>query len=170
MTMLLTPEAVAALLTNLFGKRVAARKTGPLPPDAVKQSVVAIYAKDDGATGAIAIADLKLAAFAGAALAMIPPGYAAEVAETGKFPENILENFSEILNIGSRWFNSPRTPHVVLRDVLFRPQAFAPDVGALLRAPGYRVDLVLTIPGYGEGNLTLLAAGLSPPGGTPKPG
>lgn len=158
MAMLLTPEAVANLMTNLFGKKVTAKKTAPLAPEEVKRSVVAVYVRDDGSAGALAIADLPLVAFAGAALALIPPGFAREVAATGKLPDNIHENFAEILNVGSRWFNSPRTPHVTLRDLMYKPQAFAADVGAILASPGPRLDVEVSVPGYGEGKLTLLAA------------
>jgi hypothetical protein len=166
MVLLLTTESVANLMSNLFGKKVAARRTAPLAAEDVKKSVVATYVRDDGAAGALAIADIPLVAYAGAALALIPPGYAREVAGSGQLPENIFENFHEILNIGSRWFNSPRTPHVTLKDVMYKPQAFAQDVGAILRNPGPRLDVEVSIPGYGDGKLTLIAGG---PSAAPAP-
>ena len=157
--MIMTPSAVSAMMTSLFGKKVAVKKTTPMDPAEVGKSMLATYLRDDGSVGALCIADVPLVAYAGAGLTMLPVGYAKEMAKTGELAENVQDNFGEILNIASRLFNSPRTPHVTLSEVKLKPVLVPPEVGAVISKPAHRVDLELSIPGYGDGRMTLIAAG-----------
>ena len=67
------PESVQKILTQLLGKAVTVKKipTGQVNTD--KPGVVADYVFDTGNTGALALCDLGMANFAGAALMLLPP-------------------------------------------------------------------------------------------------
>lgn len=144
------PDDVGRLLTGLFGKPVRATRV----PDAVAGPVIAVYGGDGGAAGAAVACELPLAAALGAALAMIPPGAAAEAARSGSIPDHLAENLHEVLNVGSRLFNSGSTPRIGLRSVLEPGIDVPEDVADLLRAPAGEVRLVVAVPGYPEGKLT----------------
>ena len=77
---------------------------------------------------------------------------------TNKLPESIYENFKEVVNIvGGTLFNSPETPHLVLRDVFVCPDRLSSELRSLLMEPVNGLFLDVTIEDYGDGKMTMLA-------------
>jgi len=153
----LLPSAddVSRLLNGLLGKSVNVKKGTPVSPDKVKASV-ALYRDASGALGAVCVSDLVVAAGAGAALALVPAGVAADSAKEGVLPANLAENWREVLNVASSWFNVAGS-HVSLREVLQPADAVPDDAKALLAKPPTRADFEVEIAGYGSGHMTLVS-------------
>lgn len=151
-----TPEAYGRLLTELLGKKVAIKKaTAVMGPTEVRG--VAPYVDTGKLVHYAAAADGAFIAGIGAALAMIPPNVAADAVRGPKLPENLVENAYEVLNIGASVFNDIEgTPiHVKISKLMTTP---IPDevIGKLGKAPA-RVDLVVGVPGYPDGKVSLFA-------------
>ena len=70
---------------------------------------------------------------------------------------DLLEFLHEVVNVTSRLFNSPSTPHVRLRDHVVVPGDVNEDIAQLALDPRVRHDWSVEIEGYGQGTVTLLA-------------
>jgi hypothetical protein len=156
-----TPVPVRAalrdLLTDLLGctARVA---DGPRQTlTAERPAVLAVYRRDDGTVAAAAVSDQDLAVRAGAAIGMMPLDDALPAATAEGLEGDVAEFFHEVVNVMAKLLNSPTLPHVVLREVLPLPGTVPADVAALVTQPGQRSDYRVTLDGYGEGTVTLLA-------------
>jgi len=149
-------EIVGQLLGALLGDGVTAKNASPLDLRAAASAWIGVYAADDGTLQLLIVSDLSLAANAGAALSMIPAGVAKDSVRSGTLPENIKDNFGEILNILGGSFNAPGRPHVIFQKLYPSGPNLPPPVAAVLAQPGERLDLEIAIAGYGSGKATLL--------------
>ena len=153
-----TQDSIKRVLSDLFNRPVVVTRNPPLIRQATEKFAVALYTKEGGATGVVGLADMALAAFAGAALTMIPAPMAERQADTGQLDDMVFENFKEIMNILASQFNAANTAHVKLGDVLRLPKDKLPaELEAQLRKPFARLDFIVQIPNYGKGRLTFLA-------------
>lgn len=145
------------LMRDLVGQAVTVRPGAPLSLDTSRPCYLAGYRFDAGDAAAMAVADLTLAAAAGAAIGMMPPKETfAEVEEAGGLEGDLLEFFHEVVNVAARLLNSPSTPHVVLRSLDPVPGEVPEDLASIATTPSVRHDWTVTIEGYGEGKLALL--------------
>ena len=145
------------LLRDLVMQPVTVRPGPPLELREERPSYLAGYRFDAGEAAAMAVADLTLAAAAGAAIGMMPPKETlAEVQEAGQLEGDLLEFFHEVVNVAARLLNSPTTPHVVLRSLDPVPGQVAEDLAAIATTPSIRHDWTVTIEGYGEGRLVFI--------------
>ncbi|MCA9152711.1 MAG: hypothetical protein KDA92_25580 [Planctomycetales bacterium] len=150
-----TPEQVNKIVIGLFGDDALVKKaTGPIDTNNV---VVAKYADSDHGLHRLVVCDLAFANNAGAALTMISPGVVADAIKAKEVPENIFDNFREVLNIFVNLFSDTARGRLVL-DGVDAPTATADEATATaLKAPVERADFEVTVPRYGSGRLTLLA-------------
>jgi hypothetical protein len=151
---------LAALLSDLLGKRTDVQKGPPVGTGPKDKVVVGAYLRDDGAVAALLACDLALAAQVGASLALIPPKVAADAIKAGQLPENLGENFGEVLNVAGGALNAAGAPHVAYRGMHQLPPPPPPEVAALLKQPAARLDLTLNVAGYGPGRLSILVGAL----------
>lgn len=151
-------EGVRDLLKDLVGTGVAVDKTTPLVFDDEDniRGVIAEYIDDDDALVALCLADHPFACFSGAALSMIPAAAAKESIRRNELPDNLLDNYSEVVNIISRLLNSSRSPHLRLGRVHVIPGDLPEAVVKAMAMPSMRRDFAATISGYGSGNVSLL--------------
>jgi hypothetical protein len=91
-----TPDAVVKMLESLLGRDVFVSAGGP-----ADAAWVGRYITRAGELAAVGIADMRLVAFAGSTLSMVPPGTAQAVANDGDLTEAMVENFHEILNVAA---------------------------------------------------------------------
>ncbi|HMO10410.1 MAG TPA: hypothetical protein PKB06_02640 [Actinotalea sp.] len=153
-----TTLAVRELLEGMFGRDVDGKTgSGAVNPAAAPGAMVGVYTDDKLATRAIVIADLPLAAYGGAALALIPVRQAEEAIEAGLLPEALSENFGEVLNVAASWFNVEGAPHVKLYGTFQPGEVLPPDIQKWVLAFVRRLDLELAVAGYGSGRLSILA-------------
>jgi hypothetical protein len=155
------PETVASVLTDLLGKEVRVKLGKPFALRPGSPIIFSVFRNDQGQSASVMTCDLLLAAYTGAALALISTGVEQEVMKMRKLPDNLFENFREVVNIvGGTLFNSPTTPHLVLCDVLTSPGSVPAELKPVLTDPASWLFIDVSIEDYGNGKMTLLAASI----------
>ncbi|MBN1824885.1 MAG: hypothetical protein JW958_01380 [Candidatus Eisenbacteria bacterium] len=147
-------QAVSRIFTDLLGKSVNAGPGSPFDPSS-GPGVIGLYSSGDEVVAAFA-SDVTVAAGAGAALSMIPPGAAQDCVKSGALTDNVMENFQEVLNIASQLFESPGHPRIRFRSAQQTKDGLSDEATALLGGAAGRLDLKIEIPGYGSGSISLL--------------
>jgi hypothetical protein len=155
------PETVASVLTDLLGKEVRVKLGKPFALRPGSPIIFSLFRDDQGKAATVMTCDLLLAAYTGAALALISSGVEQEVMRMRKLPDNLFENFREVVNIvGGTLFNSPATPHLVLCEVITSPGSLSPELKPLLHNPASWLFIDVSIEDYGNGKMTLLTANI----------
>ena len=148
------PEEVSGLLGDLLGKPVSVTKSAQVDlTDEETHYVTGRYRDDRDRLLCACIADVSLAATAGAALALIPREAVTDAVKAGALGDSLRENFHEVVNILSKFLNGPTVPHVRLSDLV---EGVPDDASKLLTAATRRRDYDVTVVGYPGGHLTLL--------------
>ena len=147
-------HSVRNTIQDLIGRDVDL--SDGLPPESKSTNVVAVYVTDKLATSAVAVVDLECAARLGGSLGMVPRMVVDEAIKARELPTTLEENCYEVLNVMAAVFNLPNAPHVRLYE-MYGPNASLPtDVAALAHALGQRLDVVLSIAGYGDVRLSVI--------------
>jgi len=149
-------DKTARLLSGLLNRPVKAKPAAA--PSAPTMKFVGLFGRGDGQAGAACFADLPLAAYAGAALVMIPSDVAQQSARSKDIDPMLAENFAEICNVLSRLFADDDTIRVKLEGTAFPPAALPETVTKLYGAAKQKLDLEIAIDGYGSGRLSLRVA------------
>jgi hypothetical protein len=149
---------VRDLLEGMLGREVEVRTGGAMVnPQADAGAQVGAYVDKLGALRAVVVADLALAARAGAAIALMPAGGAEVAIEESQLSQSLFENAYEILNVMASLFNVGDAPHVKL-DGCWAPGDTVPaDVAQWVLSYVRRLDLDVDVKGYGPGRLSVLA-------------
>ena len=156
MAMKLTPEAIRELFEGMVGRSVAVNPAKPLLVLGKQQWILGVYDDDDNALAGAALADVSLANFAGAALALVPPERAQSGATEGSLSEELSANFYEILNVGASLYPAAGGPHVrLVKMTTDQPKS---AIVKLIRKPKSRTDVTIKVEGYGQGRITFVAA------------
>jgi hypothetical protein len=159
MTPLPPAKAVRDLLLDLLGRNIDVAPADPYAPEGGERATLAVYVDDSMRTRAVAVADLQLSAYAGAAIGLVPAGGAEAAIEDGALPTAIEENLYEVLNICAALLNAEGLPHVKLYG-MYGPGTVPPvDVSGFARTIGRRLDLQVTVAGYGAGRLSIVLVG-----------
>jgi hypothetical protein len=144
-------------LEPLMGRTT--KVTASAAPNKFKESCqTARYLTRDDKLAALCQVDLELAAFLGAALAMVPVGAAQDCAKEGKLSPNLTDAFREVANILAGVLCVNGAPHVRWTEVSSDLAGLAADAKAVVAKPCDRVDVRVAVDGYGGGNLTILTA------------
>ena len=149
--------AIRNLLEDLLGRDVTVNAADPPVVADLKRTVSAVYV--DAATRMVAVIglDLALAAYAGAALGLMPVGGAQDCLEDGVLSPMLAENVGELFNVLTSLLNREGGPHVKLYRVYQPPEPLPNDVQAQLLALGNRTDLLVEVARYGKGRFSLSA-------------
>jgi len=149
---------VRDLLEGLLGRDVDVTTGGAMvDPGAAGGALVGVYVDARLGLRALVVADLALAARAGAAIALMPAGAAEVAIEEEQLSEALYENAYEILNVTASLFNAEGAPHVRLDRCYAPGEPLPSDVAAYVLAYVRRLDLDATVKGYGAGRLSVLA-------------
>lgn len=140
---------VRELLERLLGREV---ETVACPPPVTPTAVLGLYVCDRDRMSAVLTLDLPLAAYLGSSLALLPPGVAEAAIADGELPPDLAENVGELLNVLAAALNEHSGPHQRLYRSYLGAEAPA-DAAAHSKALGNRLDLAVTVPGYGTGTL-----------------
>ncbi len=157
-TVLPHAKALRDMLEELLGRDVNLQVGPPVVPSRVVRSAVGVYVDERLGLRAIVVADLALAAFAGASIALVPKAGAQASIEDGELAPNLAENVAEIVNIMAALFNLDGHPHVRLDGFHAPGEELPADVAGLSAAYVNRLDLTVTIGGYGTGRLSIVVA------------
>jgi hypothetical protein len=150
------PKDVRDMLSGLIGKPVGVNPGAPVTPTPDKPVSVAVYVDPHMAINAICVMDLGASAYTGAALALLPPGGAQDaVEEDGELSGLMVEALHEVVNVLSALFNTAGAPHSKLHKLYAPGDDLPGDIEGML-ANFNRLDLVIEVPGYGKGGLSLV--------------
>lgn len=149
------PKPIKDLFQDLLGRTVNISSIDtPVVPTARRACCVGTYVDPQGTTTALMVADLDLAARAGAALGLVPVSGATTAVENRELPGALYDNFHEVLNICASLFNTGHPDENVKLDVVYQPGTVIPtQVAMQLRGLGRRADYQLEIDSYGTGAL-----------------
>lgn len=151
------PEVIVNLLNDLLGLAVTVKSGPPLDTSPSASLLIGAFAAPDKTVRLLCLSDYNLAAQAGAALSMIPAGVAKDSAKSGVLPDNIFDNFREVLNVMNGALNRARTVRLALHNVFLSAKDAPQEVAAIMAKPTARLDLEIAIAGYGSGRLALLS-------------
>jgi len=121
-----------------------------------KPSAIVSFVLDDGSAKILWVSNTAASIYIGSALAEIPPAEAESHIETNKIPDNVLENFQEVMNIGASLFNKPDLPHVSFGKVILSTDDIPEEIAQIISNPGKRSDFKTVFPEYGEGEMSML--------------
>ncbi len=147
--------AVRELLERLLGREV---ETVACPPPVSPTAVLGLYVSERDRMSAVLTLDLPLAAYLGSSLALLPPGVAEAAIADGELAPDLAENVGELLNVLTATLNEHSGPHQRLYGSYLGAEAPA-DAAAHSKALGNRLDLAITVPGYGTGTLSWVLVG-----------
>ncbi len=141
-------DEISNTLSALLRREVFARPAKAAP--AASLITGGLYHDGTGKLLGAVITDLAFAAHAGACFSLIPPDVAEECIAAKTLDESMRENFAEVLNVGSRLFNT--SGRVALKSTFFPPAAPPTEANGATAA-----TFDITIEGYGSGLLGLRA-------------
>jgi CheY-like chemotaxis protein len=147
--------AVRELLERLLSRDVDAVVC---PPPVAATAVLGLYVCDRDRMTTVVTLDLPLAAYLGCALALLPPGTAESAIADGELPPDLAENVAEVLNVFAVMLNQSSDTHQRLYASYLGATAPA-DAAAHSKALGNRLDLAISVQGYGSGTLSCVLAG-----------
>ena len=152
------PLVVRNLLSDLLGREVAVTPAVPVVTADLPTTVVAVYVDESlKLTGVIGL-DLPLAAFAGAALGLLPAGGAEDCIVEKSLSPLLAENVKELCNVLSGLLSRAGHTRHKLHRVYVPGEDLPADAAAQLLAFGHRLDLTVDIPRYGDGRFSLSLA------------
>lgn len=149
-------KLVKDVFEGLLGRDVSIGDGTPVSLDNPRP-VVATYIDPQHHLATVAVMDLPLAAYAGAALALIPKGGAEAAVEDKMLPDNLFENVSEILNVLAAPIGDCAGVHQRLSTTFAPHDPLPGQIAAYAATPGVREDLMLEISGYGSGMLSIVS-------------
>lgn len=149
-------DELAELIGSLTGKDVKVGKGPVLQPSPTCPVVCATYADEDGALGAVLLADIAAAAGIGAALTLMPAETVSEAMRGGLLDEALLENWAEIANICTQMVRVPGFPRFQLTGSVQSAEGLPSEVEALMARARYRAGWSLQVPQYSNGRLSLI--------------
>jgi len=157
MTTIALPAALAVrnLLEDLLGRDVTVSVADPPVAADLKRTVAAVYIGNAARMAAVLGLDLALAAYAGAALGLMPVGRAEDCIEDGALSPLLAENVGELFNVLTSLLNREGGPHIKLYKVYLPPEPLPTDAQALVLALGNRTDLAVEVARYGKGRFSL---------------
>src|SRR5690349_17035473 len=107
------PKNVKDLFDELLGRPVTVGPADPMrAPDLHQQPLTCLYVDEQMVLRAIIAMDLPLAAYAGAALGLVPASGAETCIEEKELSETIADNVSEVCNIMSGMLNREGEPRL----------------------------------------------------------
>jgi hypothetical protein len=147
---------VRDMLSGLVGKPVTVSPGAPVTPEPNRPVTVAIYTAPDMSVNALCVMDLGASAYTAGALALLPPGGCQDsVEEDRELSPMQLEALHEVVNVLSALFNTPGAPHSKLNKLVKDSEDVPGDIAGML-ADFNRLDLLVEVPGYGKGAMSLV--------------
>jgi hypothetical protein len=147
---------VRNLMEDLLGRDITLEPIGPPQLADLAKAALAAYVDDTLRLTAVLALDLPLAAYASAALGLMPVGGAQDCIDEGALSPVLAENLSELCNVATALLNRQGGgTHSRLNQLTLPGQQPAADVAAHALALGNRLDLHLSIARYGAGRMWL---------------
>ena len=149
-------DELAELIGSLTGKEVKVGQGPVLQPGPTCPVVCATYADEEGAIGALLIADIAAAAGIGAALTLMPAEAVTEAMRNGVMDDALLENWGEVANIATQHVRVPGFPRFQLTGSVQSAEGLPSEVEGFLARAKYRAGWSLQVPQYANGRMSLI--------------
>jgi hypothetical protein len=146
-------SVVAKLLTGIVGKQVTVAKASPMDLKAKAPRVYGVYRDRQKPIICVCVCDLPLSVYAGGAMLTFPACTINDSLRSGSLEEGLRETMQEILNICAQFFND--YGRQVFKELQTSPENLSADVSQVLSAPAARMDMAITIAGYGSGQMAV---------------
>jgi hypothetical protein len=150
------PKQIKDLFEGVLGRDIALTPSAPFAPGPKSPASVAVYVDDSLRITSLVACDLRLSAYAGAALGLIPVAGAQAAVEAGTLTATLTENLYEVLNIAGSMFNVAGADHLRLHDLHPAGGALPPMVRAQALTLGRREDTTIDVAGYGTGQFSVV--------------
>jgi hypothetical protein len=147
-------HAVRSLLADLLDRDVDLADGNPVP--AKTTNIVAVYVTDRLATAALTVVDLECAARIGGARGTLPRGGVDEAIAERALAGKLRSNCYQVLDVMASVFNLPNAQHVRLYQMYGPNEAVPGDIAHLTASTGSRMDIRLTVAGYGSGSMSIV--------------
>ena len=144
------------MLGDMLGRDITVAPRDAYTPTLTDRHSVAVYVDDQNQMAAVAALDLPLSVWIGAAIGLVPPGGAEDQVDEGELTAAVRDNLHEVLNILAALFNKPGTPHLRIYSMHAPGEPVPSDVALLVKSIGNRLDLDVTVGGYGSGKLGIV--------------
>lgn len=152
-------KEIRDLLGDLLGREITVAPTSPLAPTPNNPCTIGVYVDDSLRVVAVVAFDLRLSAYGGAAIGLVPVTSAEAAIEAKVLEQTLRENLYEVLNIAASLFNAEGATHLKLYDVHHVGDPLPGDVMVKSLTLGRREDLSVDITGYGAGKLAFVLVG-----------
>ena len=143
-------------MEELLGRKVTAKTIAAFNFSGSDQTLTAVYESSEGVLVAACVCDSELVLTAGAALCLVPAAEAQQNLKAKKWDPSLVENFKEVLNVCTQLFLGPQSSRVKLQGVFVGAEPRPEKAATLLAKPRWRINLQLSIAGYGEGRIAIL--------------
>ncbi|MFK8022365.1 MAG: hypothetical protein AB8G26_00265 [Ilumatobacter sp.] len=144
---------VRGMLSDLLGREVSVRDALHLDLDR-DDLFSAILPDDEDNLSALFVCDLPFVCNTGGALSIVPAATVAESIEAGEPSELLAENYYEVANIMTGLLNGPDWTHIRITEVV---PGVPDEARALADVAIGKTTVEVTIPGYGDGTMTMFA-------------
>ena len=152
-----SPKDIRDVLADLLGRDVDVAPCDPVVPAPDRPATLAVFVDDALATTCVGVMDLPLSAWVGAAIGLVPFGGAQGCVEDGELTPMVRDNLYEVLNVLSSTLNRPGASHQKLY-AMHEPGSLPPaDVMSWAKVVVGRIDLSVSVAGYGSGALGLVS-------------
>jgi len=151
-----TSKAVRDLFSDLIGREVGVTPGEPVVLGVDVLGCVAVYVTDQIQMAAVLVLDLALTAYLGGSLGLLPVGGVQDLLAEGTVSNSALDNVREVLNVAAALFNVSGAPHVKFYSLVVPSELPPVDVTSVMHSFGGRLDLVVEVPGYGSGALSIV--------------
>jgi hypothetical protein len=147
------PKEVKDMFADMLGRDITVAPCDPYTPVLTDRHTVAVYVDDQNQMQAVTVLDLPLSVWVGAAIGLVPAGGAEDQVDEGELSKAVRDNLFEVLNIFSALFNKPGATHLKIYSMHAPGEAVPSDVALLVKSLGNRIDLDVTVAGYGAGKI-----------------
>ena len=147
---------IGSLISGLLGQDVEVTATAEMALVGRPHMLVSEFCNDADEPAAYIVCEPALAVWFAAALSMLPPNIAKRHLRDPSWEGLLAENFHEVMNVSSRFFNGEDWPHVRLVQVYDHHGRLDQEVAASVKAVRSRLFLQVVLPRYGHGRMALL--------------
>lgn len=146
------------LLGHLLGRDVDVLVRAAWAPMPLDRATVAEFVDDHIQLRAVVLLDLPLAVFAGASAGLLPAAGARDMVAERDPSSMVVENLYEVLNVMTSLLNAGTNPHVRIASMHAPGAEFPADIDEITRRLTGRLDLTVSIDGYGTGRIAMIVA------------
>lgn len=148
---------VRELLEGLLGRDVETELTSAgADPRKHPGALSGVYVDNAFTMRAFIVIDMALSAALGAAIGLMGARLAEDVVRSELLSPALYDNAAEILNVAASLFNAEGAPHVRLHEAYAPREVLPADVDVRLRGMARRMDIEMTVTGYGAGRMSLV--------------